>query len=95
MAKQIKLIKRASAGKTDQAPDLVSVCRDFLRASIAQSNDPALPRDTDVDEYIDMVAAQPRAVRRSLRGINLAMTNLCRALKAQRDAAAQAAGDAQ
>lgn len=66
----------------DHLGDLIAANRVFLTAAIAESKDKSLPTDTDVDEYIDMLAAYPRSVRRGLKGSVAGMVDVCRAIKA-------------
>ncbi len=61
--------------------DLVAACRDFLGHTIRGSNDPHLPPDTSVDEYITMLSAYPRSVRRSLKGAPASMVAICQAIR--------------
>lgn len=74
-----------SRAKPDLLANLIGANRAFLQVVIAESKDANLPPDTDVDEYIDMVASYPRSVRRSMSGSNAAIVNVCRALKAAQD----------
>ena len=66
----------------DALADLIAANKAFLQTVIADCKDPHLPPDTDVDEYIDMLAAYPRSVRRSLSGANAGIVEVCRAIKA-------------
>ncbi|KZC99720.1 MULTISPECIES: hypothetical protein [unclassified Thalassospira] len=74
-----------SPAKPDLLVNLIGANRAFLQASIAESKDAHLPSDTDVDEYINMLASYPRSVRRTMTGANAALVNVCRALKAAQD----------
>ncbi|PKR57477.1 hypothetical protein [Thalassospira lohafexi] len=73
--------------KSDPLAGLIAANKAFLQTVIAECKDPHLPPDTDVDEYIDMLSAYPRSVRRSLTGANAAIVEVCRALKAAQDGA--------
>ncbi|MFH1806859.1 MAG: hypothetical protein ABID63_18415 [Pseudomonadota bacterium] len=61
---------------------LVAACRDFLIAAIRDSKDAGLPPDTDIDEYIDMLVAMPRSVRRRLEGVAATLPPMCKAIRA-------------